>query len=92
MSGEKRVGLALVVAIFAISACTLGVEESESGDRSLQRLEDMDAGAARELYDWYILQGINPCIPPPDPWHPFAKYGYCENVDFDAVPNQSYDE
>jgi hypothetical protein len=33
---------------------------------------------ARALFIRYQEMGINPCDPPPDPWHPFVVYALCD--------------
>ncbi len=88
------VGLAVWVGLFA-SGCA--VEEETEDQRSgftLQRLEDLDQRGAWVLYQWYLQQGLLPCDPPPDPWHPFVRYGYCsaDGIQHEPLPDDSYDE
>lgn len=93
----RKLGIGLVLLwVASLAACALPPEEGE-GDRGITRqaLEDLDERGTAQLWDWYLEQGWEPCDPPPDPWHPFIKYGYCSvdgEVEHEAIPNASYDE
>jgi hypothetical protein len=79
-----------------IASCAMPVEEQpEEHGISLETesVENFDERQTWELYQRYIAQGLDPCDPPPDPWHPFVKYGFCPSpVAADPVPSESFDE
>ncbi len=87
--------LILLLALGALAACAVETtEESTPAGMTRQSLEDLDEQGTWELYQWYFEQGLTPCDPPPDPWHPFARHGFCPvgDVEHEVVPNKSYDE
>jgi hypothetical protein len=87
--------LLVLVSLIGALACSLPAEDEERPEgMSRQALEDLDEPATRVLWKWYLEQGIEPCDPPPDPWHPFVKHGFCsvDDVHHEVVPNASYDE
>jgi len=73
--------------VLSLAACI--VEPAEEGATGLGAQAVDGPGAApsdmdvEALYRWYLAQGIDPCDPPPDPWHPFVRQGYC-SIDFVA--------
>jgi hypothetical protein len=88
----RSLSVKLALALALVASCTLpSDEERDERDLSMQAWEDLDERATWELYQRYIAQGIDPCDPPPDPWHPFVKYGFCELTP-EPIPDHSYDE
>lgn len=96
-SSSSRWGflLSLFLVLGAV-ACTADTEEEDVANGiTLQRLRDRDEERAWALYRWYLTMGIEPCDPPPDPWHDFVIYGCCsaeEGVEHEGVPDTSYDD
>lgn len=88
-------GVLLLLLVLGGFACTADTDDEVDSGVTLQRLEDLDEDRAWTLFQWYLTQGMAPCDPPPDPWHPFVKYGYCsadDGIEHEVVPNASYDE
>jgi len=69
---------AILVTLLGLAACIVEpVEETETGRMTLAVERILSEREARALFEWFVTQGIDPCDPPPDPWSPFAIYGYC---------------
>ncbi len=96
--GSKFFVLWALLALATQLSCMAPIEESsdDSGDTyTPQALKDLDEGEARTLWQFYVEQGLRACDPPPDPWHPFVRYGFCgaqRNVENEAIPAKSYDD
>ena len=83
------------LALSCAASCALETDQGPP-DANMTRaaLRDLDERATEVLWQEYLRQGISPCDPPPDPWHPFVTYGYCSAgaVNHEAVPGTSFDE
>ena len=74
--------LMAVLALLGLAACMQEpIEESTAGQASEALEGFLSEAATRALYYRCIEQGVDPCDPPPDPWHPLAVYGFCAAVD-----------
>lgn len=69
--------LAPLLALFLLGACIADTDESSTTGIEVHGIAAPPGLDLGETYEWYTLQGLNPCDPPPDPWHPFVTHGYC---------------
>jgi hypothetical protein len=69
-------------ALLSLGACMQPpAEESAVGEASDALDGMLSERATYDLYWWDMRHGIDPCDPPPDPWHPFVVYGFCPAAD-----------
>ncbi len=73
----KRIAAPLL-ALLLLGACITDQDEGGpidvEGDPLVAAPPDFSVS---EVYHWYKQQGLDPCEPPPDPWHPFVVEGFC---------------
>ena len=76
---KQRISLILAsFVLLALGACVQPPAEESAVGQASWALDDMlSERATYDLYWWYIRHGIDPCDPPPDPWHPLVVYGFC---------------
>ena len=87
-------GWLFLLLLVGAAACALPEEERpDESTSSRYALEALDEDGTWELWQWYVVQGIDGCDPPPDPWHPFVRFGYCDaGAEHEMIPNVSYDD
>jgi hypothetical protein len=69
---------AVLVTLLGVAACVVEpAAETDIGQQGEALEQPWTEAEARALYEFYLQQGLDPCDPPPDPWHPFVIYDYC---------------